>query len=109
MFERMLDHPNITVELETDALNRLELADGVIKLDGEAFDGPVIYTGQADELFGFQFGPLPYRTLDFGFETCRRTFTRPTAPSTIPWTNPIPASPSSNTSPARRSPAPPPS
>ena len=29
----------------------------------------MIYTGQADELFGFQFGPLPYRTLDFGFET----------------------------------------
>ena len=68
MFERMLDHPNITVELNTDALKRLELADGVIKLDGEVFDGPVIYTGQADELFGFRFGPLPYRTLDFKFE-----------------------------------------
>lgn len=68
MFERMLDHPNITVELGTDALRRLELADGVIKLDGETFDGPVIYTGQADELFSFRFGPLPYRTLDFQFE-----------------------------------------
>ncbi len=68
MFERMLDHPNITVELGVDALKRLELADGVIKLDGEIFDGPVIYTGQADELFGFRFGPLPYRTLDFQFE-----------------------------------------
>ncbi len=69
MFERMLDHPDITVELGTDALARLELADGTIKLDGEPFGGPVIYTGQADELFGFRFGPLPYRTLDFGFET----------------------------------------
>ena len=69
LFERMLDHPNITVELGTDALARLELADGAIKLDGKLFDGPVIYTGQADELFGFQFGPLPYRTLDFVFET----------------------------------------
>jgi UDP-galactopyranose mutase len=29
----------------------------------------VIYTGQADELFAFRFGPLPYRTLDFRFET----------------------------------------
>ena len=65
----MLAHPNITVETGVNALCRLELADGVIKLDGAAFDGPVIYTGQADELFGFQFGPLPYRTLDFGFET----------------------------------------
>ena len=68
MFEKMLDHPNITVELGVDALRRLELADGVIRLDGEVFDGSVIYTGQADELFGFQFGPLPYRTLDFKFE-----------------------------------------
>ena len=68
MFEKMLDHPNITVELGVDALKRLELADGVIRLDGEVFDGTVIYTGQADELFGFQFGPLPYRTLDFKFE-----------------------------------------
>ena len=74
LFEKMLDHPNITVELGADALKRLELADGVIKLDGEAFDGPVIYTGQADELFSFRFGPLPYRTLDFGFETLERDF-----------------------------------
>ena len=69
MFEKMLDHPSITVELGTDALMRLELADGAVKLDGEAFDGPVIYTGQAAALFGFRFGPLPYRTLDFGFQT----------------------------------------
>ena len=69
MFEKMLDHPNITVELGADALDRLELESGLIKLDGAVFSGPVIYTGQADELFGFRFGPLPYRTLDFGFET----------------------------------------
>ena len=74
MFEKMLDHPNITVELNTDALGRLELADGAVRLDGEVFDGPVIYTGQADELFGFRFGPLPYRTLDFGFETLEQDY-----------------------------------
>ena len=69
MFEKMLDHPNITVELGADALARLDLSGDVLKVDGEPFDGPVIYTGQADELFGFCFGPLPYRTLDFAFET----------------------------------------
>ncbi len=74
MFEKMLDHPNITVETGTDALDRLELADGFIRLDGEVFRGPVIYTGQADELFGFQFGPLPYRTLEFGCETLPRDY-----------------------------------
>ena len=72
MFERMLDHPNITVELSCDALKRLKLEDGQIWLDGEVFEGAVIYTGQADELFGFSFGPLPYRTLDFDFETLER-------------------------------------
>ena len=69
LFEKMLDHPNITVELGADARKRLELATGKVKLDGGEFHGPVIYTGQADELFGFCFGPLPYRTLDFVFET----------------------------------------
>ena len=72
MFEKMLDHPNITVELGADALERLDLSGDVLKLDGEPFPGQVIYTGQADELFGFRFGPLPYRTLDFRFETLPR-------------------------------------
>ena len=44
----------------------------VLKVDGVPFTGPVIYTGQADELFSFRFGPLPYRTLDFRFETLER-------------------------------------
>ena len=74
MFEKMLDHPNITVELGVDALKRLEPADGALKLDGAVFDGPVIYTGQADELFGFRFGPLPYRTLDFKYDTISRDY-----------------------------------
>ena len=69
LFQRMLDHPGITVELGTDALKRLDLSEGRICLDGAEFSGPVIYTGQADELFAFRFGPLPYRTLDFRFET----------------------------------------
>ena len=69
MFQRMLDHPGITVELGTDALGRLDLSGEVLKVDGAPFAGAVIYTGQADELFAFRFGPLPYRTLDFQFRT----------------------------------------
>ena len=72
MFERMLDHPNITMELGSDVLERLDLSGDVLKVDGVPFAGPVIYTGQADELFSFRFGPLPYRTLDFRFETLER-------------------------------------
>ena len=72
MFQKMLDHPNITVELEADALERLDLSGDVLKVDGVPFEGEVIYTGQADELFRFQYGPLPYRTLDFRFETLEK-------------------------------------
>ena len=69
MFQKILDHPNITVELGVDARDRLALTGGGMKLDGEPFTGTVVYTGQVDELFGFRYGRLPYRTLDFGFET----------------------------------------
>lgn len=69
LFARMLDHPNITVELGQDARKRLLFAPEGVKLDGEAFPGPVIYTGAVDELFDCRFGQLPYRTLDFQFET----------------------------------------
>ena len=72
MFERMLDHPDIAVELSTDVLDRLDLSGEALKVDGAPFAGPVIYTGQADELFAFRFGPLPYRTLDFRFKTLER-------------------------------------
>ena len=72
MFERMLDHPGIAVELSTDVLDRLDLSGEALKVDGAPFAGPVIYTGQADELFAFRFGPLPYRTLDFRFKTLER-------------------------------------
>lgn len=72
MFQKMLDHPNIKVELGADALERLDLSGDVLKVDGVLFEGEVIYTGQADELFRFQYGPLPYRTLDFRFETLEK-------------------------------------
>ena len=69
IFDRMLDHPNITVELNADAADRLCLDGGRVRLDGAPFGGAVIYTGAVDELFGCCFGRLPYRTLDFKFET----------------------------------------
>ena len=69
LFESMLDHENIEVRLGVDALSVLNLEGEQILVDGQVFHGPVIFTGQVDELFGHKFGPLPYRTLDFQFET----------------------------------------
>lgn len=67
MFEKMLDHENITVKTSCDAKDVLEFKD-VIYFEGKPFEGKVIYTGAADELFDYEYGALPYRTLKFGFE-----------------------------------------
>lgn len=78
LFERLLDHENIDVCLDTDAESILELefeSDEElaplteIKIKGTTFDGPIIYTGPIDELFLSRFGRLPYRSLDFVYET----------------------------------------
>lgn len=69
LFRRMLDHEKIETVLSSDARERLSLSDGNIYLDGEIFDGDVIYSGMPDELFDFKYGRLPYRSLDFAFKT----------------------------------------
>ncbi len=69
MFAAILNHPNITVRLGEDAIPLLGLNGDALTFEGKAFDGQVIYTGAADELFGCRLGRLPYRTLDFQFET----------------------------------------
>ena len=68
MFARMLDHPEIEIHTETPFERRVEIRDGRILLDGERFDGEVLYTGPADRLFSYKYGHLPYRTLKFVFE-----------------------------------------
>ncbi len=58
MFERILDHPRIEVRLDTDfhqALPELDYRD-------------LVYTGPVDGYFGYRFGRLPYRSLEFRFE-----------------------------------------
>lgn len=70
LFERMLEHPNIHINLNTDSSSRIRLhsdSDKIL-LDGVPFDGPVCYTGAIDELFDSVLGTLPYRSLDLRFE-----------------------------------------
>ena len=71
MFARMLDHPNIEVLLNTDVRQYLSLEEYDILLQGAGLPLPVplVYTGPLDEFFGLCYGRLPYRTLDFNFET----------------------------------------
>ncbi len=59
MFERMLDHPNIHVMLNTDYRD----IERIIPYK------KMIYTGPVDEYFDLRYGKLPYRSLEFKHET----------------------------------------
>lgn len=64
-FENILNHENIEVELNVDALEHLKIIDGHTYVDGEKVDYPIIYSGPLDELFNCAYGKLPYRSLRF--------------------------------------------
>jgi UDP-galactopyranose mutase len=69
MFERMLDHPNITTVLNTDYRDLL---------DSVPYRS-MVYTGPIDEYFDYRFGKLPYRSLRFEFTTLDREQYQPVA------------------------------
>ncbi|ATY34339.1 UDP-galactopyranose mutase [Sphingomonas psychrotolerans] len=59
MFERMLDHPNIDLLLGVDFCEARE-----------AYPHQhLVFTGPIDEYFGYCYGKLPYRSLQFRHET----------------------------------------
>jgi UDP-galactopyranose mutase len=59
MFERMLTHPNIKILINADYR---EVRDMIPHRE-------VIFTGPIDEFFDYRYGKLPYRSLEFKFET----------------------------------------
>lgn len=69
LFEKMLDHPNIEIQLNTDALDRMAFDERArtITYDGNKVKC-LIFTGAIDELFDLKFGALPYRSLDIHYE-----------------------------------------
>lgn len=68
-FEQLLDHPNISVSLNVEALEHLKIEGRRILLDGIPFEKPLIYTGALDELMNQKYGALPYRSLRFEWKT----------------------------------------
>ena len=69
IFEKMLNSSNIDVRLSTNVLDVIEFKENEIFVDGKKFEGKIIYTGAIDELFSYKYGELPYRSLEFDFET----------------------------------------
>ena len=62
MFERMVDHPNITFWPKTD----------FVAVKDTVRCGHLVYCGPVDEYFGHCFGKLPYRSLRFEHRTLDR-------------------------------------
>lgn len=69
MFENMLDHPNIRVELGCDYRQVMN----------EVKYRTLIYSGPVDEFFDFRFGELPYRSLRFQHQTIAKEYLQPVA------------------------------
>jgi UDP-galactopyranose mutase len=69
MFERMLAHPNVKIMLNTDYR---EIADVIPYRE-------MVYTGPVDEFFDCRYGKLPYRSLEFRFETINTQTHQPAA------------------------------
>lgn len=67
-FTNLLNHENIEVHLNVDALEHMKILENKIYLDGQEFHQPVFYTGVLDELFENSEGKLPYRSLRFEWE-----------------------------------------
>ncbi len=78
MFERLLDHPNIHVMLNADF--------EAIK-DSIAYK-EIIYTGPIDQYFGYCYGKLPYRSINFKFESHDKEWYQETGTINYPNTQP---------------------
>ena len=69
MFDNMLSHPNIKIMLNVD-YREIQKA---IPHD------EVVFTGPVDEYFDYRYGRLPYRSIDFKFETINKARHQPAA------------------------------
>jgi len=69
MFEKMLDHPNITLMLDTEYRDVRDVMPY----------REVIFTGPVDEYFDYRYGKLPYRSLRFRHETYDTPMYQPAA------------------------------
>lgn len=70
-FNNLLNHENITVKLNEDALKYLEVDtdNKIVKVNGKKWDKLIVYTGPLDQLLKYKYGVLPYRSLRFDYQT----------------------------------------
>ena len=69
MVQNMLNHPNIKIKLGVDAKNVLKFDKNEILYNNQPIAKDIIFSGAIDDLLNNKFGKLPYRTLEFKYET----------------------------------------
>lgn len=74
MFEKMLSHPNIKIMLNVDYK----------EIEKEIPFKEMIYTGPVDYYFDYCYGKLPYRSIEFRFETIEKEIFQPTGTVNYP-------------------------
>lgn len=76
MFQTMLSSPNIELRLGTS----------FEQVQGEISYRRLVFTGRIDEFFGYRFGRLPYRSLDFHHVTLDQAWLQPVGTVNYPQT-----------------------
>jgi len=77
VFKNILDHCNIDVKLNCDAIKGIFFDSSKIKYDDKQFKA-IVFTGAIDELFSEKYGKLPYRSLDIKYHTEQCDYLLPT-------------------------------
>jgi UDP-galactopyranose mutase len=78
LFENMISHPNIKIMLNTD----------YTEVQNIIPHKSLIYTGPIDCYFNYCYGKLPYRSIDFKFETLEQEFFQSVGTVNYPITQP---------------------
>lgn len=76
MFGRMLDHPKIKVQLNTDYREIRHTIQPKVA---------TVYCGPLDTYFDFRFGKLPWRSLEFDFRPVEKEFVQDCVQINYPW------------------------
>lgn len=66
-FKNLINHPRIEVVMNTDATQLIQITEDKIYFDGRIINSPLVFTGPIDQLFRYENGFLPYRSLRFKF------------------------------------------
>lgn len=86
MFNKMLNHKNINIMLNTDAFDYINVdkENKELKFLNKKFEGKIIYTGEIDLLFNNIYGELPYRSLRFEYKNYNKEYFQETAMTSYP-------------------------